>query len=80
MWARSLEEYIQRAQGFHSGWYGDYFYEKFFDYVSNWRTHVHDVSGDELLKLLIDHRQGLLELRKDYAAVFVSGQLGTAAA
>ena len=79
-WARSLEEYVTRAQGFSQGWYGDFFYGDLINYVTTWRTTNRDTTADDLLKILMDHRETLLKLRKDYATSFISGGLAGATA
>lgn len=76
-WARSLEEYLERAQGFRNGWYGDFFRGDLVQYVATWRSNYHDTSAGEFIKLLIDHREALLKMRQEYVTAFVSGGLAS---
>jgi len=74
-WARSLEEYIERAQGFRQRWYGGFFNGDLVHYIATWRTNLHHTSADDLIKLLINHREMLLKMRQDYASSFIAGGL-----
>ena len=79
-WARSLEEYIERAQGFRHGWYGDFFNGDLVHYIALWRSKQRDTSADEFIKLLIDHREALLKMRQEYVTAFISGGLASSVA
>ena len=75
-WARSLESYIERAQGFRNGWYGDYFLDDgLFSLVAHWYTNYNETSADELEKIMLVHRQFLIDMRQDYASRFIGDKL-----
>jgi hypothetical protein len=78
-WARSLEEYLERAQGFRHSRYGDFFNGDFV-HIATWRSNQNDTSADELMKLLIDHRKALLKMRQEYVTAFISGGLASSVA
>jgi hypothetical protein len=72
-WARSLELYIQMAQGFRYHWYGDYFSGDLFTHIAQWKSADSSLTVDEFLKLLHGHHSELRKLRQDYAAAFIAG-------
>jgi hypothetical protein len=75
-WARYLESYIERAQGFRHGWYGDFFLDKgLFFLVGHWYTNHNETSADELETLMLAHRLYLIEMRRAYAATFIEERL-----
>jgi hypothetical protein len=76
-WARSLEEYLERAQMFRQTRYGDYFHGDLVQFVATWRSYQHDASSNELLRLLMDHRKALLRMRGEYVTAFISGGLAS---